>query len=190
MSEQVFQLSATQRVVARVDEWPASIASVIKNYGLACATLNRPTLYSGDVSVEGDYSRDVQSIIDEGLKGWSPDSVEAGVSDTLTDAGVPFVIANLTGYGQGEWHDLVIWSPDKSWTVYDLDKVATEVDAVFSGDVYFVTVETAKVFTASDGETVTRWYSDDEFEPLVAIEKLFTLDADWILSNLGLEVQA
>ena len=188
MSEkQVFQISATQRVVAVVDEWPASIASVIKNYGLACATLNRPTLYSSDVSVEGDFSDEVKSVID---LGWSPDEVETGVSNVLEGAGVPFVIAKLTGYAQGEWHYLVIWSPDKSWTVKGLSDVATEVDAVFSGDVYFVTVETAKVFTASDGETVTKWISDDEFEGLVAIEKLFTLDADWILGNLGLEVQA
>lgn len=188
MSEQVFQISATQRVIAKVDEYPASLASIVKNYGLACATLYRPTLYSGDVSVEGDYSSYVQGIIDEGLKGWSPDDVERGVSDALEGAGVPFAVANLTGYGQGEWLDLVIWSPDKSWTVRGLGDVVTELDAVFSGDVYFVTVETAKVFTASDGETVTKWYSDDEFETLVAIEKLFTLDADWILSNLGLEV--
>jgi hypothetical protein len=83
---------------------------------------------------------------------------------------------------------MVIYSPDKTWEIKGLESVVEDFDARFAGEVYRVSVEYAKVFTANDGETRTEWITDEDLGYTEVVEKLFTLNADWVKDLFGFEV--
>ena len=189
--EQVFQISPTIRVVADYEEDYETIGEVAKNIGLGVQTLHFPTQIR-QYSTDDEWTNDIQAFIGEGLYTGSA-KVEEMISEYLTNKGVPFIITTLKGFSQGEWHTMVIYSPSKdenawTWSVEQLQGMAEYFDALFAGEVYRVSVENAKVFTADDGETRTEWITDEDFGFTEITEKLFTLNADWIKDTFNLEV--
>jgi len=179
--EQVFQISPSVRVVADYEDEYDTIDQVARNIGLGVQTLkatNNFTRYSTD----DDAKTEIEEIVSDGTL------IEDAVSDYFTGEGIPFLIYGLKGFSQGEWHEMVIYSPDKTWEIEQLQGMAEYFDALFAGEVYRVSVEYAKVFTANDGETRTEWITDEDFGYSEVVEKLFTLNADWIKDTYGFEV--
>jgi hypothetical protein len=64
-------------------------------------------------------------------------------------------IVELRGYSQGEYASALIYS--ENWAGTSLEVIEQDLKSWFRGDVYTLTLEKAKVFTASDGETITNW---------------------------------
>jgi len=189
--EQVFQISPTVRVVADYEQDYETIGEVAKNIGIGVQTIQAP-LHFIQYSTSDEFSDDIQAFIGEGLYTGNA-KVEELISEYLTSQGVPFIITTLKGFSQGEWHTMVIYSPSKdenawTWSVEQLQGMAEHFDALFAGEVYRVSVENAKVFTADDGETRTEWITDEDFGFTEITEKLFTLNADFVKDTFNLEV--
>jgi hypothetical protein len=179
--EQVFQISPSVRVVADYEDEYDTIDQVARNIGLGVQTLKAPNNFTR-YSTDDDAKTEIEEIVSDGTL------IEDAVSDYFTGEGIPFLIYGLKGFSQGEWHEMVIYSPDKTWEIEQLQGMAEYFDALFAGEVYRVSVEYAKVFTANDGETRTEWITDEDFGYSEVVEKLFTLNADWIKDTYGFEV--
>ena len=188
--EQVFQISPSVRVVADYEEDYDTIDQVARNLGLGVQTLQAPNHFI-QYSTDDEYSDDIQAIIGEAIYEGSHSYTNLKVEQFLEGKGIPFIITTLKGFSQGEWHTMVIYSPDKTWKTEGigwLGSVVNEFDARFAGEVYRVSVEYAKVFTANDGETRTEWITDDDLGYYEVVEKLFTLNADYVKDTFGFEV--
>jgi len=179
--EQVFQISPSVRVVADYEEDYDTIDQVARNIGLGVQTLHAPNNFTR-YSTDDDAKTEIEEIVSDGTL------IEDAVSDYFTGEGIPFLIYGLKGFSQGEWHTMVIYDLRKEWNAKGLESVAEDFDARFAGEVYRVSVEYAKVFTANDGETRTEWITDEDFGYSEVVEKLFTLNADWIKDAYGFEV--
>ena len=178
----MFQISPTVRVVAEYEQDYETIGEVANNIGIGVQTLRVPNNFR-KYSSDDDAKPEIDEIVSEGIL------IEDSVTDYFTDNGIPFLVYGLKGFSQDEWHDIVIYSPDKSWTVQQLEGVAEHFDALFAGEVYRVYVEHAKVFTAPDGDTRTEWNIDESFESIEIIERLFSLNADFIKATFNLVVE-
>jgi hypothetical protein len=66
-------------------------------------------------------------------------------------------VKTFRGYTQGDWMTAMVFTNDSE----NLPRYVHEVDLLFKGDVWSVSLEEAKVFTADDGEEVTLWRSVD-----------------------------
>lgn len=66
-------------------------------------------------------------------------------------------VKTFRGYTQSDWMTAMVFTHD----VENLPRYVQEVDLLFKGDVWNVSLEEAKVFTADDGEQVTLWRSVD-----------------------------
>jgi hypothetical protein len=187
MREQEFMISPTVMVTAEYEMDYETIDQRANDIGLGVQTLHFPTQFRA-YSTDDEWTNDIQAILGQGIYDGSHAETESKISEFLTNKGIPFIIANLKGFSQGEWHDMVIYSPDKSWTTEQLEGVAEEFDALFAGEVYRVEVLNAKTYTARDGDTVIKWIHDDSFGYTQVTEKLFTLNADFIKETFNLEV--
>lgn len=185
--DQVFQISPTVRVVAEYEQDYETIDEVAKNVGIGIQTLRVPNNFYS-YSTSDEYSDDIQAIIGMGQYNYEFDKVEPKVSEFLTAQGIPFIITCLKGFSQGEWHDVVVYDVTKTWTVEQLEGQAQEFDSLFAGEVYRVNVEHATVFTSPNGDTRTEWTIDESFETIQVVEKLFTLNADFVSVHYNLEV--
>jgi hypothetical protein len=184
---QVFQISPSVRVVADYEEDYDTIDQVARNIGLGVQTLQAPNNFT-QYSTDDDYSNDIQAIIGMAMYNYAFEDIQGKVSEFLTNQGVPFIITTLKGFSQGESSEVVIYDPKKEWDIKGLESVAEELDARFAGEVYRVSVEYAKVFTANDGETRTEWITDEDLGYYEVVEKLFTLNADYVKDAFGFEV--
>lgn len=66
-------------------------------------------------------------------------------------------VKTFRGYSQGDWITAMVFTHD----VESLPRYVEEVDLLFKGDVWNVSLEEAKVFTADDGEQITLWRNVD-----------------------------
>jgi hypothetical protein len=74
-------------------------------------------------------------------------------------SGYAGIAETVRGYSQGEWLDVFVYCP--SADAENLPAYLAEFENYFRGDVYNVTFQRSKVFTAADGETVTIWQDVD-----------------------------
>jgi hypothetical protein len=179
--DQVFQISETVRVVAEYEQDYETIGEVANNIGIGIQTLRVPNNFYS-YSSDDEVKPEIAEIVSEGIL------IEDSVTDYFTDNGIPFLVYGLKGFSQSEWHTIVIYDLKKEWTVEALGSVAEDFDARFAGEVYWVSVEYAKVFTAPDGDTRTEWTVDNDFDSTEITEKLFSLNADFVKATFNLEV--
>ena len=66
-------------------------------------------------------------------------------------------VKTFRGYSQGDWLTAMVFCHDSE----NLPRYVEEVDLLFKGDVWNVSLEQAKIFTADDGEQVTLWQNVD-----------------------------
>lgn len=76
----------------------------------------------------------------------------------LDELGKDYKFVSLTGYSQGEWAEIVVYGKNVN---LELDGVIEDIKAWFRGEVYTLTTETLKTYTATDGEQVAEWVVDD-----------------------------
>lgn len=185
-NEQEFAISSTVRVVANYSQEPMeTIEEITKAIGIGIETLRVSRGYR-EYSTMDEHTTPIQNMVEIA----TPEHLPEHLASYFKAHNLNYVIKELKGFSQGEWHDVVIYDNDPNfpWTVESLTNFAELVDAMFAGEVYDVYVEHAKTYTAEDGSTVTDWEIDEGFETFTIPEKLFTLNADFISSHYGLEV--
>ena len=116
---------------------------------------------------------------------------ETAISKHLSRAGMNYQFVSLRGYSQGDWAEVVIYA--ESETVGNLNGAADELRAWFRGDIFTITLETLKTYTAPDGETITRWEIVDSCGLIVISDNYGTKngDIDWdtlALDAFGLDI--
>ena len=82
-------------------------------------------------------------------------------SKALTEAGYPWKSLSLPGQAPIDWSEVFVFIEDSSVTDEYFALTVQMVREWDSGFVYDVEWQEAKIFTAEDGETITRW---DEVE--------------------------
>jgi hypothetical protein len=185
-NEQEFAISSTVRVVANYSQDQTEMADdLAKGYGLGIETIRVSRGYR-EYSTNDEHTTPIQNMVEIA----TPDYIGEHLASYFKAHNLNYVHTTLKGFGQGEWHEVVIYdnSPNAPWTQEQIEKFAEFVDALFSGEVYDVYVQNAKTYTADDGSTITQWETDEYFELITVPEKLFTLNADFISSHYGLEV--
>ena len=116
---------------------------------------------------------------------------ETAISKHLSRAGMNYQFVSLRGYGQGDWAEVVIYA--EADTIGNLNGAADELRAWFRGDIFNITLETLKTYTAPDGETLARWEIEDALGGMVISESygLKNRDIDWdtlALDAFGLDI--
>jgi hypothetical protein len=116
---------------------------------------------------------------------------ETAISKHLNRAGMNYQFVSLRGYSQGDWAEVVIYADGD--TIGNLNGAADELKAWFRGDIYNITLETLKTYTAPDGESLARWQIEDAVGGMV-ISKSYgekNGDIDWdtlALDAFGLDI--
>ena len=118
---------------------------------------------------------------------------ETAISKHLNRAGMNYQFVSLRGYSQGDWAEVVIYADGE--TIGNLNGAADELRAWFRGDIFNITLETLKTYTAPDGETLARWEIEDALGGMVISESygLKNRDIDWdtlALDAFGLDITA
>jgi hypothetical protein len=118
---------------------------------------------------------------------------ETAISKHLNRAGMNYQFVSLRGYSQGDWAEVVIYADGD--TIGNLNGAADELRAWFRGDIFNITLETLKTYTAPDGESLARWEIEDAVGGMV-ISKSYgekNGDIDWdtlALDAFGLDITA
>jgi hypothetical protein len=116
---------------------------------------------------------------------------ETAISKHLSRAGMNYQFVSLRGYSQGDWAEVVIYA--EAETIGNLNGAADELRAWFRGDIFNITLETLKTYTATDGESLARWEIEDAVGGMV-ISKSYgekNGDIDWdtlALDAFGLDI--
>jgi hypothetical protein len=187
----IYQVNDTTRLVAVYDDFADQWHEVANNVGIKVQTI-QASRGIRDVMSGDDHENALCTIIgDSTYQGKTQliptfiDSYFQGYNATLesTDLDVSWLIVNLTGYSQGEWHEAVIYTVDFGG-VADLREFYTNtLLPTFRNENYFVKVETAKVFTAEDGETLTQWNEDENVEYAFVTEEHFEITEAFAKEN-------
>jgi hypothetical protein len=185
-NDQEFAISSTVRVVANYSQDQVEMADgMAKSMGLGMETLKVARGYR-EYSTMDEHTTPIQNMVEIATPEHLPEHLKA----YFKTHNLNYVLTDLKGFSQGEWHDVVIYDNGTSspWSLEQLNNFAEFVDALFAGEVYDVYVQNAKTYTADDGSTITQWETDEDFELITVPEKLFALNADFISSHYGLEV--
>nr|DAW17391.1 MAG TPA: hypothetical protein [Caudoviricetes sp.] len=86
--------------------------------------------------------------------------LQRAISLYFHSKGLDCIFTDLRGYSQSEWATVVIYSTDRECNDY-LNQTAKTIDSWFKGDYYDISLESAKVYTAQDGDTITQWQVED-----------------------------
>lgn len=117
------------------------------------------------ITTNDEHAPEIAEIVEQDKRGNITD-LEAAISTHLERAGMAVKFVSLRGYSQGEWADIVIYAP-QDYSI-DLDGCADDIKAWFRGDIFTLTIDKLKTYTAQDGETVAKWITEQETS-LVAI---------------------
>jgi len=187
---EITQITPSLRVTVDYldDPYYTDIERHISDIGLAIHSI-RQARGIGSYKTDTSYTESLDKTIDDQTGGfnWQVEPSEA-IKSYLSSYEMPFVIAELKGFSQGEWSEVVIYDVNYVWTVEQLKGVVEDIIPMYQGEVYEVRVEKAKVFYANDGDTITQWVTDENYEQLVEVESLFTLTPEFIKQSYNLEV--
>lgn len=97
------------------------------------------------------------------------DARERVISAWLSAKGYAVKFVSLRGYSQGEWADVVMYTPLESDLTADyLNGEARTLRAWFRGDIYNVAKEQRKIYRAEDGDTIEQWETIDSIGRIIA----------------------
>ncbi len=133
-----------------------------------------------------EYSNAIHTIIGDSLYQGDFANTEKQISKYLDSKGVPHLFYELKGYSQGEWSRVVAYGEKGTMALADLEFLINSVDTYYKGEVYLVSIEKAKVYTADDGSTITEWEQDEDYAYTEVVQEFFELDKDYVLNNFGL----
>jgi len=118
--------------------------------------------YLYEVSTNDEVAK-VVSRVKDSIHNYSHDDYtekrERVIGAWLTAKGYAYEFISLQGYTQGDWAEVVVYA--KSDEIESLKPIIKDVRAIWRGDVYTMTLQKSKVYTAEDGETLTDWEWQD-----------------------------
>ena len=187
----IYQVNDTTRLVAVYDNFADQWHEVANNVGIKVQTIRAARGYR-DVMSGDDHENALCTIIGDstyqGKTQLIPTFIDSyfegyNTSAESTDLDVSWLMVNLTGYSQGEWHEAVIYT-DTFGGVADLREFyRNTLQPTFRGENFIVKTETAKVFTAEDGETITQWNEDNSAEYAFVTEEHFEITEAFAKEN-------
>lgn len=133
-----------------------------------------------------EHSNAIHTIIGDSLYKGDFTDTKRQISEYLTSQGVEHLFYELKGYSQGEWSDVVAYGENGTMALADLEFLMNSIDTYYKGEVYLVSIEKAKVYTADDGSTITEWIQDEDYAYTEVVQEFFELDKDYVLNNFGL----
>lgn len=86
--------------------------------------------------------------------------------------GMTVLPVSLTGYSQGEWMDVLLWTkPDADFGGEPvarnvLSHTARDLMSYFRGDVYVLAVEELVTYYGPNGKTIERWETSEDVDPV------------------------
>ena len=145
--------------------------------------------FLSEIKTDDKHRDPIAEIIER--HGRQETETETAISKHLNRAGMNYQFVSLRGYSQGDWAEVVIYAD--SDTIGNLNGAADELRAWFRGDIFNITLETLKTYTAPDGETLARWEIEDALGGMVISESygLKNRDIDWdtlALDAFGLDI--
>lgn len=182
MSEIVYtyQPDAETRFTARIEDYPIGYHELIGE-GIEIFVLDSHRNDYNHLSAKTEHVEAMRRF-QEAFNYYNHDNYrqrrEEAISRYLRLNGLRGIFKTLQGYSQSQWASVVVYSTMPECNEYLEDTYKT-IDAWFKGDVYEIRKEVAKVFTAEDGERLTRWdFADsvggfllDSEEDLIEIAK-------------------
>lgn len=189
--ESIYQVNDTTRLVAVYDDFAETWHEIANNVGIKAQTIATARGYREVMSGDGHEDALCTIIGDstyQGIPQLIPDFIGnyfEGYNGAVesTDQDISWLVINLTGYSQGEWHNAVIYS-DTFGGVEDLREFYRDtLQPTFRGENFIVKTETAKVFTAEDGETTTQWNEDHSAEYAFVTEEHFEITEAFAKEN-------
>jgi hypothetical protein len=159
---EIYQFSDTERFTYTYDE-DTRLADFTGEMYFVQVLLGPHGRYSYETDTLPEINAAVLRFEESGLT----DSRKSRAVELYAKAlGFVGVTKTIRGYSQGEWLDVFIYC--KPADVDRLPDFVEEFTKFYRGDVYNVSLEKAKVFTAADGETVIVWQNVDTLGGFVA----------------------
>lgn len=161
----VIEVNDTTRITAYASEHYEGIAEVLQGRGDAGIQTIRNHQWLSPIATN-DVQADTISRISYSYQ-WRYDQaskVEEVFTRYLSLSGIPFIQKTLRGYSPSEWHDVVIYGLEEHATVEHLEALFEDIDAIYKGDVFELRVERLITYTAENGNTLSRWEADEEFQ--------------------------
>ncbi len=142
-----------------------------------------------EIKTDDTHRDQVAEIIDR--LGRYEEETKTAISKHLTRAGLSYEFVSLRGYSQGDWAEVVIYG-DKEF-FGNLRFEANVLDAWWKGEVYTLTLENLKTYSATDGESLARWEIEDALGQICISDgygiKDFGIDWDTLaLDSFGLDI--
>lgn len=181
----IFEIDSNTRAVAYHTGQYGSTDDYASELGVAIDTIQsaRGMAHFGSNT---DLSNAIQTIVSDSVYLGDFAETNKQISDYLTRQGVPHLFYELKGYSQGEWNSVVAYGEKGTMALADLEFLINSVDTYYKGEIYQVSVERAKVYTADDGSTLTEWIQDEDYAYTEVVQEFFELDKDYVLNNFGL----
>lgn len=167
------EISKTERLALYHETGSYSFAEILGDF-INVQTLAISNRYS-PLTSNDDHAAAIREIVER--LGSNTEATEAAISKHLTRAGLSFKFVSLTGYSQGDWADVVLYAEG----VDDWRPIVAEWQAVWRGEVFTLSHETLKVYTAADGEQLGEWELNDScgYIPLTNYYGYTGASIDW-----------
>jgi hypothetical protein len=179
----IFEIDSNTRAVAHHTGQYSSTDDYASELGVAIDTIQsaRGMAHFGS---DTELSNAIQVLVSDSVYQGDFANTKKQIGDYLTGQGVPHLFYDLKGYGQGEWNDVVAYG--KGLSEGDLASLMASIDTYYKGEVYLIHIERAKVYTADDGSTITKWEQDEDYAYTEVVQEFFELSKDYVLNNFGL----
>jgi hypothetical protein len=195
--DSVFQVSPLVRVVSRQSQWQEATLHYANTYGIYLETI-QSARGMAEYTANSEHTDAIQMIIGDNRYQGNLNDTSVKIAKYLDSANqfafrspddlpYAYVFHTLKGYGQGEWNEVVAYSNQMNQTELE-GMIKNTIDTHYKGEVYEVSVEHAKVFTAQDGAELLQWETDTDFDYAEVVQEFFTLTADFVYETYGLEV--
>lgn len=166
-------LGDKHRIALHRDETPIPENPVDEMEGeVGCFPVRMARGYNG-VFADTDVCDELKELARE-TEATNYRDLENEMVDYLEKKGLEVMTVSLTGYSQGEWMDVLLWTSRDKYGTEDnsavarslLSHVARDLGCWFRGDVYVLAVEELVVYTAPNGATIERWEIVDNVDPV------------------------
>ena len=181
----IFEIDSNTRAVAYHTGQYGSTDSYAQELGIVLDTI-QSAKGMATFGSNTEHSNAIHTIIADSLYLGDFANTKKQISKYLDSNNVPHLFYELKGYSQGEWNEVVAYGENGTMALADLEFLINSVDTYYKGEVYLIHIERAKVYTADDGSTITKWEQDEDYAYTEVIQEFFELDKDYVLNNFGL----
>jgi hypothetical protein len=164
---EILNISDTLRVAAYYDYMPDGPF----DWGTLFVQTLEHDRFISELSTDDGHREPIHEILHQNpftsFDGYSRDRLtkrdnwrEAAITKHLNRAGFDCIFAELRGYSQGDWANVVIYA--NAGDITDWAGIVPEVNAWFRGDIYSLHLERLEVYTSNSGNELTQWETIDQ----------------------------